>query len=178
MRKMNVREWYSAASETVREILVWSDDDDADDRDGVGFSGRTFMYSLTPAQSGKPGMRSWQKSTKAWFAAPTTGVVGQSVSSRSKVMTSTVEDDDAEGEARRARATRGPGRVAREGAASARRSRTRAAFARRVPGGTRAGAASATMGVARATADSARAPRRARRERDDPPTICHVDPSG
>ena len=103
MRKMNVREWYSAASETVREILVWSDDDDADDRDGVGFSGRTFMYSLTPAQSGKPGMRSWQKSTKAWFAAPTTGVVGQSVSSRSKVMTSTVEDDDAEGEARRAR---------------------------------------------------------------------------
>ena len=118
------------------------------------------MYSWTPAQSGKPGMRSWQKSTKAWFAALTTGVVGQSVSSRSNVMTSTVEEDDAEAEARRARAPRGPGRVARERAASARRSRTRAAFARRAPGGTRAGAASATMGMSRATADASWSARR------------------
>ena len=47
-----------------------------------------FMYSLTPAQSGNPGMRAWQNSTNASFAAITTGVVGHSVSSRSKVMTS------------------------------------------------------------------------------------------
>ena len=47
-----------------------------------------FMYSLTPAQSGKPGILAWQKSTNAWFAAITTGVVGHSVSSRSNVMTS------------------------------------------------------------------------------------------
>jgi hypothetical protein len=50
---------------------------------------RTFMYSLMPLQSGKPGMRSWQKSTNAWFAAPTTGLVGHRVSSKSNVITST-----------------------------------------------------------------------------------------
>ena len=51
----------------------------------------TFMYSLIPAQSGNPGMRSWQKSTNALFAAMTTGVVGHKVSSRSNVMTSTLD---------------------------------------------------------------------------------------
>lgn len=51
----------------------------------------TFMYSLIPAQSGNPGMRSWQKSTNALFAAMTTGVVGHRVSSRSNVMTSTLD---------------------------------------------------------------------------------------
>ena len=51
----------------------------------------TFMYSLIPAQSGNPGMRSWQKSTNALFAAMTTGVVGHRVSSRSDVMTSTLD---------------------------------------------------------------------------------------
>jgi hypothetical protein len=49
------------------------------------------MYSLIPAQSGNPGMRSWQKSTNALFAAMTTGVVGHRVSSRSNVMTSTLD---------------------------------------------------------------------------------------
>ena len=49
------------------------------------------MYSLIPAQSGNPGMRSWQKSTNALFAAMTTGVVGHKVSSRSNVMTSTLD---------------------------------------------------------------------------------------
>jgi len=36
-------------------------------------------------------MRSWQKSTNALFAAMTTGVVGHRVSSRSNVMTSTLD---------------------------------------------------------------------------------------
>ena len=64
----------------------------------------TFMYSLTPAQSGNPGIRSWQKSTNAWFAAMTTGVVGHSVSSRSNVMTSTSDPrGDADAEAARVR---------------------------------------------------------------------------
>ena len=52
------------------------------------------MYSFTPAVSGNPGILSEQKSTNAWFACATTGVVGQSVSSRSNVMTSTPDDDD------------------------------------------------------------------------------------
>jgi len=45
-------------------------------------------------------MRSWQKLTKASFAALTTGIVGQRVSSRSNVITSTHlldDDDDADG---------------------------------------------------------------------------------
>ena len=79
--------------------------DDALGRFGAGAArALTFMYSLTPAQSGNPGIRSWQKSTNAWFAAMTTGVVGHSVSSRSNVMTSTSDPrGDADAEAARVR---------------------------------------------------------------------------
>jgi hypothetical protein len=77
------------------------------------------MYSFTPAVSGNPGILSEQKSTNAWFACATTGVVGQSVSSRSNVMTSTPDDDDDVAAATRADARRdderAPARRARRG---------------------------------------------------------------